>query len=538
MARTWESASALLLAGLLAFGLGTIWIPQRWPAGVWQAGIFALALAWAARMLWRPYRLRISFPLIPLGGAVLCGLLQLLFGWTVYRFETASAVLRWAACLFVFWLSLQVCSSPDLLRASRRAVVYFGFALSILSTIQFFTSPYRVFWVFPVEHTNGLLGPFTNRDHYATWMQLVLPLVLFEAARDRRRTLSHALMAGVMFASVIAGASRAGSILVTLEIVVVLFLTRGRVLSWTALFAAVFVAVVGWEALWRRFQEPDPYQGRRELLRSSLAMVRERPWTGFGLGAWPTAYPAYALRDFGPGRFANHAHNDWAEWAAEGGLPFFLLLLAVAVWSCRQVARAPWGVGVVAVFCHCLVDFPMQRPALAVQLCALLGALAAAGAGKDSGADGPFVFKRPGGIGRADRRGGNDSAYDGHLGPGRYPHGHRHGHGGARGAFPAGLLELADPNDLRGAGGRLGARNRRAHDLDDVARLLGQPLPLQFHGDVGGLIRQEELPVLGPQAAGEPGRSSGDLRSQLQGASRKHLGHQQTLRARYPHRSV
>ncbi|MEK7403999.1 MAG: O-antigen ligase family protein [Acidobacteriota bacterium] len=380
--------SAVVLSVLLFFGILTVWVPQRWPVGVLQSGVFALAAAWALRAAIYARPVRTSLVLIPLAGAMLWALLQLALGWTVYRFATWTAVLDWATCLAVFWLALEILGTREVRHGFRKALLYFGFVLSVLSVVQYFTAPGKIFGLFPVDYHN--VGPFLNRDHYSTFVELVLPLALFEALRDRRKTLSHALMAGAMFASVIAGASRAGSILVTLEIGVMLFLglsprfasgrTMAGALSRVALFAVVFAAVVGWDVLWSRFQDPDPFRVRRELLQSSLAMVRERPWTGFGLGTWPTVYPAYAVTDFGPDLFGNHAHNDWAEWAAEGGLPFLLLLLSVAVWCARQAVRFPWGLGVVAAFCHCAVDFPMQRPALAALVFALMGALAAAAA--------------------------------------------------------------------------------------------------------------------------------------------------------------
>jgi O-antigen ligase len=386
MTTLWARLSAAVLTLLLFLGILTIWVPERWPLGVLQAGVFALGAAWAARMVWRSEGFRLSYPLTPLAGAVFWGLLQLLAGWSAYRFATWDALLNWALYLTVFWLALQLFPPPELRHGFRRALLYFGFTLSLISVVQYFTAPGQVFWLFPVEYAN--VGPFLNRDHYSTFVELVLPLALFEALGDRRKTLSRALMAGAMFASVIAGASRAGSILVTLEILVVLFIglsprlapvgALGRAVAWTVLFGVGFAAVVGWEVLWSRFQQPDPFAGRREMLQSSLAMVQERPWTGFGLGTWPTVYPAHAVTDFGLSMFANHAHNDWAEWAADGGLPFLLLLLSVAVWSLRQALRFPWGIGVVSAFCHCAVDFPMQRPALAALVFALLGAVAAA----------------------------------------------------------------------------------------------------------------------------------------------------------------
>lgn len=104
-------------------------------------------------------------------------------------------------------------------------------------------------------------------------------------------------------------------------------------------------------------------------------MDRDRPWMGFGLGTFESAYPAYAIFDVG--LRVNHAHNDWLEWAAEGGNPLAVVMALVALWSVRAAWQAPWGVGVVAVFLHSFVDYPMQKPALSAWLFVLLGALAA-----------------------------------------------------------------------------------------------------------------------------------------------------------------
>jgi O-antigen ligase len=103
-------------------------------------------------------------------------------------------------------------------------------------------------------------------------------------------------------------------------------------------------------------------------------MIQDRPVTGFGLGAWSGAYPGYALYD--DGLFVNQAHNDWAQWAAEGGIPFLLMMIAIFGLSVRPALRRVWGVGVLFVFIHCLVDYPFQqRPALAAFFFALLGVM-------------------------------------------------------------------------------------------------------------------------------------------------------------------
>ena len=146
-------------------------------------------------------------------------------------------------------------------------------------------------------------------------------------------------------------------------------------LALIGVFAAFLSAAAGWETLRKKFEQPDPYVHRREMLFSALEMGKDRPWTGFGLGTFPTAYPAYAVFDLG--LRVNHAHNDWAEWLAEGGFPFLLMLLSVVVWSIRPAFRSIWGLGVPAVFVHALVDYPMQRLGLAAWVFVMLGALAA-----------------------------------------------------------------------------------------------------------------------------------------------------------------
>jgi O-antigen ligase len=177
-------------------------------------------------------------------------------------------------------------------------------------------------------------------------------------------------------------------VLVILELVAILLLARykrelipvrnlWKTMAGLAVLSMTLTAVVGGRATLQRFREPESYRVRREFLRSSLAMIADRPWIGFGLGTWPVSYPAYAR--FDNGLTANHAHNDWAEWTVEGGLPFVTLLALLAAWSIARAAHSPWAIGIVAVFAHSLVDYPLREPALAAVLFAMLGALAARG---------------------------------------------------------------------------------------------------------------------------------------------------------------
>jgi O-antigen ligase len=386
--------SLIALMAILFLAILTVWMPEPWIPRIFEAAFFSLAAAWATRIAISPGSSRFSLALALLAAPILIGALQLAMSSTVNRWQTWAALLRWGAYLAAAFGALQVCSSGRIQVRFRRALLYFGFAVAVVSVLQFFTSPEKVFWLFEGEFAEPSLGPFVSRDRYAAFVELLLPLALFEAFAGKQVAVSYTAMAATMLASVIAGASRAGSILVLVESAAVLLLMSrsrvfrsrkaGRVAASYLLLAVVFTAVVGWTHLWDRFKDPDPYRYRREMLASSITMVRARPWTGFGLGTFETVYPAYAL--FDTGELVNHAHNDWAEWAVEGGLPLLLVLLPVAVVAARMAFQRPWLIGVLSVLIHSAVDFPMQEPVLALWVFALFGAgLAEAGASRGVG---------------------------------------------------------------------------------------------------------------------------------------------------------
>ncbi len=371
--RSLKVFSALALATLLFAGILTQWVPYRWATGLFQTGAFALAICWAARLIFEPFALKGSILVVPLSAAAAWGLAQLALGQSVYRQETWDSVLQWGANLTLFFLSLQIFSDAALRERFLRAILYFAVVLSVFGCIQMFTSNGRIFWLFPAEFKDYVVGPFVYHTQFAGFIELILPLAVVGALEDRQKRLPYAAIAATLYASVIASASRAGMALVSAEVLTIfaVALLRGRAtrrslaltLGLLTGFALLLTGAVGWVALWQRFLLADPYAVRREFLQSSLAMIHDRPWMGFGLGTWSTAYPAYAT--FDNGLFANRAHNDWAQWTVEGGVPFLIFMLWIAARSVGSAMRSLWGIGAAAVFAHSFIDYPLGRPALA-----------------------------------------------------------------------------------------------------------------------------------------------------------------------------
>lgn len=375
---------AVALALLLFYGVLTIWVRGRWALSLLQAGVFLTAAAWLLARARQPGKIQTAAVLVPLACAPLWGLLQLALGSTVYRHVTWEEVLFWFAACTAAFLALQALAERPFRSRFLSALLYFGVGISVLGTVQLLTSGGKIFWWFDSGYPDAF-GPFVYYNNYAAFAELLLPLAIYRGLRDPRHGASYAIVAGVLYASVIASNSRAGSILATAELLVVPLLaawrrvSSGRRLALTAATlaaaAVIFTAVVGWGRLLERLRYPDPFVHRREMLLSSLEMAKERPWLGFGLGTYQTVYPAYALFDIG--LVVNHAHNDWAEWLAEGGVPFLVLLLVFAALTAAPAIRTVWGVGLLSVYLHALVDYPMQRLGLALWVFVLAAAVTA-----------------------------------------------------------------------------------------------------------------------------------------------------------------
>ena len=377
-----KSFTSNVLALVLSAAILVCWTPGYWTVALLDVPVFLLAALWLLRIAQARVPVAGAGILLAVAGLAGWGAFQLAAGQSVYSFETTKAVIYWAANAAVFLLAFQVSSETGLRNRFLRSVLWFSFAISLISVVQYFTSVGKVFWLFPTPYQH-MLGPFIYKNQCAAFIELAFPVALYQSLVDRRHSWLYTAMAATMFATAIAAVSRAGALLVTAELLAILGLACAqklislpsfvRTLGRTAAVCLAVSMIVGWQVTWEKFRQPQPLHIRQELLRSSIAMIADRPWTGYGLGSWPTVYPAYAR--FDNGQVANRAHNDWAEWAAEGGLPFFALLVSIAAWSVRRAITSIWGIGVIVVFAHCAVDYPLREPAIAALFFALLGAV-------------------------------------------------------------------------------------------------------------------------------------------------------------------
>jgi hypothetical protein len=379
-------ASCLIL--LLIFSTVTMFVRDAWALQSFQIGVFALLAIYLVAGIgrWQEYVAGGVAPflvyLIPVWGLV-----QLLAHTTASSVETRASVLRWGALAGVFFLTQTVAQTREARRHLLSAFLIFATAMAVLCLTQLFTSGGLVLWYFPSGYTD-VYATFPSYNNYAQFVEIALPIALWRGLREGWRSWWYSIAGGLLYGSVIGSASRAGTALCTAELLVIIVIGLVRLrdpetglptrstttmLVLVPVLAAAFTLAVGWERVWERFQQNDPYLVRKEFMLAAVDMAEHRPLIGYGLGTFPEVYQRYAIKDFP--FYANHTHNDWAEFAADGGIPFLLLLLIPFLVAVPTAFRNPWGLGLIAIMLHACVDFPFPRPAVSGWMFLLLGVL-------------------------------------------------------------------------------------------------------------------------------------------------------------------
>jgi O-antigen ligase len=298
-------------------------------------------------------------------------------------------------------------------------ITWLGIVLAVIGIIQRALSPGEIygFWT-PLMPANPF-GPFINRNHFAGWMLMAIPLALgyFCATFSRgigevRPSLrdwvlwlsspdaSKAVLAG--FAVILMGLalmltlSRSGIFSLAVAVIVCGYagvrrqrgaLARSAVFASLMLSSLLIVVWAGVDAIAARFAAVDTVAlgGRLAIWQGGARMLEDFWLTGSGLNTFGVAtlfYPAVV-----PGHHLREAHNEYLQLAVEGGvllaIPALAAIIAFVVAVRRRFAaregssywlRLGAVAGVIAIAVQSLVEFSLQIPgnaALFTTLCAL-----------------------------------------------------------------------------------------------------------------------------------------------------------------------
>ncbi len=380
---------ALLTFSVLAYGC-----VEEWSQAVLEICLAWLVVIWAIRLYRRRSEQVVLSPLfLPLAALALLVLAQMAFHSTVSLYHT-----RVELQLLIAYLTLLLLLTQAFYRSSHlRGLVWFlmslGFFVSIFGILQHLTFNGKLYW-FRVMRYGGLpFGPYVNRNHFAGFAELLIPIALVPLVLGkvrRERLFLVALFALVPIVALLLSASRGGIISLAVQITILFLLLLVRrvrskhilVGGMVVLCAVLAVSWIGVQQVLQRFtglQSLEVSEAKRAAMRADTWQIfLDHPLIGTGLGTLQTVFPRYdSLYD---SKIVNHSHNDYLEALAEtgvlGGLCCAWFLGVLLLDSLRGLAElgSSFGaslnlsglVGCCGLLIHSLVDFNLHIPANAL----------------------------------------------------------------------------------------------------------------------------------------------------------------------------
>jgi putative inorganic carbon (HCO3(-)) transporter len=325
---------------------------------------------------------------------------------------TARA-LAGAASLSLLFLGFSRTLTHDDTRQIVRGVIVLGVVVAVIGVVQKTMWTGRIYGFWTPEQAGASFGPFVNRNHYAGWMLMAVPLAMgYFCGRVARHTqqldggwrsrllwfgssdASATILVGVgtllMAAALAQTMSRSGIMGLMVALVIACwFVARrqlGGVRAAMATGAILLVAIAilwstGFDRLAARFAErgSSDLGGRIGIWTDTWSIVQRFPLTGTGLNTFGKSTLYYQTTNLS--LHFNEAHSDYLQLLAEGGLlvgiPAALAIAAFARTVRRRLAaaagqgsdywiRAGAITGLAAIAVQEAVDFSLQMPGNAV----------------------------------------------------------------------------------------------------------------------------------------------------------------------------
>jgi len=378
------------ICALVVFAVAAHGSVEDWARAVFETGAGLLFLAWSLWIYFTHEEQIIFSPLLPPLAAfflIVCG--QWVFHATASSYGTRMELLLLVSDLILLFLAVQAFRTLQDWRSFVWFGMIFGFLMSIFGILQHLTFNGKLYW-FREMHYGGIpFGPYANRNHFAGFAELVLPLSLVPLVLGRvrrERWLVVGLFAVVPIAALFLSASRGGIVsfgveLAVLALVMIQRRAKGKQLFAGAVVLVLAVLMVYWLGVGQLLQRFSSFQvlevtaGKRaSMARDTWQVFLHNPVAGTGLGTLEIVYPCYeSLYD---GKIVNHTHNDYLEALAETGILggfccvwFLGVLFSEFSRRLRQLNNSFAGtlqlsglVACVGFLVHGLVDFNLHIP--------------------------------------------------------------------------------------------------------------------------------------------------------------------------------
>jgi O-antigen ligase len=378
------------ICALLVFGVAAHGGVEDWARMVLESGAALLLMAWAFRVYsHREEQIVIPSLLLPLGALLVLVFVQWASFHTELAYGTRTELQLLLADAVVLFLTAQAFRTIEDWKQFVWFAMFFGFLVCTFGILQHLTFNGKIYWFREMRFGGIPFGPYANRNHFAAFAELLIPISLVPLLLGkvrRERLFVVGLFTVLQIAALLLSASRGGILSFGVELAVLvtwlalrrpdgkLLLAGGAIL----LLVALLISWIGVRQITQRFsamQSLEISTGKRASMRGDTWRIfLDHPVLGTGLGTIEAVFPPYDT--FYDGKIVNHSHNDYLEALAETGILgglccvwFLGVLFSQALPVVRPAQRSFASIlqfsallGCLGFLVHSLFDFNLHIP--------------------------------------------------------------------------------------------------------------------------------------------------------------------------------
>lgn len=317
-------------------------------------------------------------------------------------FAVPEALFFFFIPLTIFLFAIQL-SRNDLLYCVL-AVVLLGALSGVIGVLQIAGSPEGPLYFYRITNNGSAVGLFANRNHAATFLACLFPMLALYAAKTRIniregkgiRQLIAAAFAVILIPLILVTGSRSGMLVTIIGLIGGALLYNSHIvhredskrsgvsaviLAVSIVVCLVFATIYFSRALAieRVFADSPTIVDRPDFWKSSLELFWHYFPFGFGPGSFVSVFQYHEPSGQLDGTYLNRLHNDWLEILITYGVPGVLLLLIGSVYYLRRcfllwvrmdgsrtmVATGRMASIIIAIFAVASIsDYPLRTPAL------------------------------------------------------------------------------------------------------------------------------------------------------------------------------
>lgn len=258
---------------------------------------------------------------------------------SVNPYMTINELLRAAAFFTVFFTSSIVFRDREKLTRMIVMLIVFGFCLAVFAILQKATSTDKIYWLRELTVGGSPFGPFVNRNHFAGFAGMLVPLGLgFTLTREyREKKIFFGFLTVIITLALFFSLSRGGivsffSSMALFSFLVIISRVQTNKMWLIAAFlviVAAYLVYLGIDPIIDRFYQTDVSKEQRIIVwQSTLAACKDFWLTGSGLGTFIDIFHLYSPAPLQS--IYDHAHNDYLEYMLETGTIGLILLITFA----------------------------------------------------------------------------------------------------------------------------------------------------------------------------------------------------------------